>query len=228
MALLDLRAAHTAGRPFLFASHSIGPLGDAALERLRRAELIVSREPDTHDYLAAHGIASHAAADLAFLFPLPSAPLRPESAPYRLAFLRADSLDLERLRFDGAALHCGERELLGPATSPIVLATSDSLRDRGALEALAARDSRIGIRICQTVNELVAVVAGASEVATDRYHPAVLAALLGKPVAILDHPGWHKLAGLERLLATRSLDEIRAQARSGLERVSDLLRAARR
>jgi polysaccharide pyruvyl transferase WcaK-like protein len=83
MALLDLRVARALGRPFIFASHSIGPLDEEALGKLEGADLIVSREPDTHDYLAAHRIRSHSAADLAFLFPLGTQSDRPPPDPSR-------------------------------------------------------------------------------------------------------------------------------------------------
>jgi polysaccharide pyruvyl transferase WcaK-like protein len=227
MALLDLRAAHAVGRPFLFASHSIGPLGEAALRRLARADLIVAREPDTHDYLAAHGVPSHDGADLAFLFPLPPRSAAAPHAPYRLAFLRSDNLELARLRVEDGALRVGAVEVLAPASGRIVLATSDPLRDRPSLEAIAARAPGIEIRVCDTLHGLIELVAGADEIATDRYHPAVLAALAGRRLSIVAHPGWPKLRGLERLLATRDLDAIRARARAGLERVSERVLAAR-
>jgi polysaccharide pyruvyl transferase WcaK-like protein len=228
LALLDLHAARAVRRPFLFASHSIGPLDERAVARLRAADLIVAREPDSHAYLAQRGIACHDAADLAFLYPFAPPALRADAAPYRLAILRADNLDLARLRVENGALRDGARELLAPAPGPIVLATSDALRDRSALERVAARGLGVAIRVCETVPDLVATIAGASALATDRYHAAVIAAALGTPLAIVAHPGWTKLAGLERLLAAHSLAEIRAKARSGLEAVSARVRAARR
>src|SRR5690349_8277120 len=55
-ALEDLDVAVELGMPFILSSHSIGPLPDAALARLRRATVCVAREGATHDYLAAHGV----------------------------------------------------------------------------------------------------------------------------------------------------------------------------
>jgi polysaccharide pyruvyl transferase WcaK-like protein len=234
MALHDLRAARLVGRPFVLASHSIGPLDDAGLRALRATDLIVSREPDTHDYLTTHGVRSENAADLAFLFPLRARADRPASRPsgglgreHRLAFLRSDNLDLRRLRFEAGALRVGEVEVIGPARTKLVLATSDPHRDRRWLADLASRCGEVEVRICETVWELIDLIEGATEVATDRYHPAVLAAAAGKPLTLVETPGWRKMAGLRRLLATLPLDEIRGRARAGLERVSERIRAAR-
>jgi polysaccharide pyruvyl transferase WcaK-like protein len=75
------------------------------------------------------------------------------------------------------------------------------------------------------VAELVALVAGSSGVVSDRYHPAICAALLGKPARILANREPHKMQGLEGLL-DRPLEELRALARAGLGAVRDALRAA--
>jgi polysaccharide pyruvyl transferase WcaK-like protein len=74
--------------------------------------------------------------------------------------------------------------------------------------------------------ELVSLVSGASSVVSDRYHPAICAASLGKPAQVIPNREPHKMHGLRDLLAGRSLAELQALARSGLQTVLDAVRAA--
>ncbi len=234
MALLDVEIARVVRRPFVFASHSIGPLGPRALDRLRGASLVVAREPDTHDYLAQRGVRSIDSADFAFLFPPPGAtppasraPARPPGE-YRLAFLRSDNLELDGLRFEGGCLRLGARQLTSASSAPLLLASSDPHRDRAPLAALASRLPGVGLRICESVWELSDLIAGASEVFTDRYHPAVLAALHGRRVVLIETPGWQKMGGLQRLIESWPIERIQERARAGLEAITRVIRDAPR
>lgn len=231
--LLDLDIARDLGVPFVFSSHSMGPLGPKALGRLALAAEIVAREPMTHAYLRANGVASRLSADLSFLFPHSSGRLaaayRERFGPgYRVAFLRFNNLDLGRIELRGdGALGYGDSTLLGPGSGSIVLATSEPADDGVVLAALAAR-RRLDLVACATVEELFALVEGASAVASDRYHPCVCAALLGKKLEVIENREPMKMAGLKALLARHSVSEIRDLARSGLEAVLEVARAVAR
>ena len=72
--------------------------------------------------------------------------------------------------------------------------------------------------------ELVALVAGSSGVVSDRYHPAICAAVLGKPAAVLPNREPHKMHGLQSLLGDHSLERLQALARAGLDAVRDAIR----
>ena len=228
--LLDVQVARALGVPFVLSSHSIGPLGRPQLRRLAAAGLIVAREPATHEYLSREGIVSRLAADYAFLYPRPASGLERGyrqrfGGDYRAAFLRSDNLDFSALRLQDGALHYGADVLAGPG-SRLVLATSDPHRDEGPLGSLAVRLG-VPFAACETPDELFGVIGGASEIVSDRYHPCVCAAALGKRPAIIRNREAHKMGGLERLLEGRGLEEIRNLAASGLEEVLGFLRAAR-
>ena len=97
----------------------------------------------------------------------------------------------------------------------LVLATSDYRRD-GRFLAKAARRLGVSWIACRSVTELVQLVASSSGVVSDRYHPAICAAALGKPAHVLSNREPHKMQGLKGLLADNTLEDLQALARAGL------------
>ena len=224
-ALADIAAATELGRLVVLSSHSIGPLSPDALQVVARASIRIAREPWTHAYLEARSIDSVSSADLAFLYPyereLGAPPLEP---PYRVLFLRSNNLRPRALRIVDGAVFEGTREIAQPSPHPVVLATSDRRRDERFVRSAAAR---LGVPsvVCRTVHELVRLVSGASEVVSDRYHPAICSAVLGKPTRVLANREPHKMGGLSALLDSRPVDELQAAARAGLSALHEAVRA---
>ena len=64
----------------------------------------------------------------------------------------------------------------------------------------------------------------ASEVVSDRYHPAICAAALGRPSTVIENREPHKMRGLQRLLADRPLGDLQDLARNGLRVMVEGLR----
>lgn len=219
-ALADLDVAADLGIPFILASHSIGPLSQDSLRRIARATLCVAREDATHEYLADHGLRSVRSADLAFLFPYEASLARSPSGshtdgPYRLLFLRSRNLGAKRIERRRGCLRCGSRDIaLGPGEE-LVVATSDPQRD-GRFVTRLSRRLGAPAALCRSVAELVSLIAGCSGVVSDRYHPLICAAVLGKPVEILSNREPHKMLGLRELLEKEQLDSLRDLARAGL------------
>jgi polysaccharide pyruvyl transferase WcaK-like protein len=224
-ALADIAAAADLGRVVVLASHSIGPLSSDGLRIVARATTCVAREPWTHAYLEAHGIDSVSSADLAFLYPyerdLGPPPIAP---PYRVVFLRSNNFRKGALELVEGALREGGREIAPASTCPVVLATSDPRRDERFITTAAGR---LGVQavVCRDVPELVRLIAGASEVVSDRYHPAICGAVLGKRTRVVPNREPHKMGGLAALLDGRPLGELQAAARAGVSALHDALRA---
>ncbi len=198
-ALCDITVAAELGLPVVLSSHSIGPLRPDRLAAVAQATVRIAREPSTYHYLRERGMSAVLSADLAFLYPYARtrapAPFEP---PYRLVFLRSNNLD--------AQVGCGSKtarsskadRLIAEASSdPLVLATSDHRRDERFL-AKAARD--LGVSWVALPERVGAGAAdrGSSGVVSDRYHPAICAAALGKPAQVLPNREPHKMQGLER------------------------------
>lgn len=224
-ALADIVAATDLGRPTILAGHSIGPLSPAALRIVARASTCIAREPWTHAYLADHGIQSVPSADLAFLYPFEQdlgAPLA--EPPYRVVFLRSNNLRKRALHIVNGGLFEGHREIAPASPLRIVLATSDRRRDERFI-ASTARRLRVPSVVCRSVPELVRIIAGASEVVSDRYHPAICGAVLGKPTRVLSNREPHKMQGLSALLDGRPVEALQRAARAGLSALRESLRA---
>jgi polysaccharide pyruvyl transferase WcaK-like protein len=225
-ALCDLSVARELGMPVVLASHSIGPLPAADLAIVGTVTTCIAREPATSDYLRERGIACRQSADLAFLYPysVQSGPGAIEF-PYRLVFLRSNNVNAAALRIEQQALFDGASLIADASPDRLVLATSDYRRD-ARFVAAAAR--RLGVPWvgCRTVRELVQLVAGSSGVVSDRYHPAICAAVLSKPAQVLPNREPHKMRGLKELLADRPLEEVQRLARHGLDTMRDALRGA--
>ena len=223
-ALADIEAASDIGRLAILSGHSIGPLSPAALRSVARASTRIAREPWTHAYLAEHGIESVSSADLAFLYPferdLGPPPIEP---PYRLVFLRSNNLRKRALRIVEGGLFEGHSEITPRSSVRIVLATSDPRRDQDFITS-AARQLGVSSVICGTVPELVRLIAGASEVVSDRYHPAICGAVLGKPTRVLPNREPHKMRGLTALLDGRPVAELQQAARAAVSALHDSLR----
>ncbi len=231
-ALADLDVAADLGIPLLLASHSIGPLPAASLRRVGRAALCVAREDRTFEYLGAHGLRAVRSADLAFLFPYQATLAEAGGAPrvhgrYRLLFLRARNLPVQSVRWCAGGLRCGTRQIALEPGEQVVVATSDTPRD-GRFVARLSRSLGVRAVECRSVAELLGLIAGSTGVVSDRYHPAICAAVLGKPAEILSNHEPHKMLGLQGLLREHDLDALRALARAGLAAVRDALPGAAR
>lgn len=225
-ALADIRIARTLGRPVVLSSHSIGPLGNDGLAAVARATLRVAREPSTHVYLRERGLSSVQSADLAFLYPYARpAEGPPFERPYRLIFLRSNNLQGRALRVENGALFEGSRLIGGPWREGLVLATSDVRRDGRFLDR-AARQLNVPWVAIRSTAQLAALVGGSCGVVSDRYHPAICAAVLHKPAQVLPNREPHKMEGLRDLLADHTLDELQGSARAGLNAVREALRVA--
>lgn len=222
-ALADLRIAAAQQTPIVLASHSIGPLPAADIADLNLATVRVAREAATHRYLAEHGCSSVASADYAFLYPYADIPAAGPGDPYTLVFLRADNLAGGSLRRQGSRLFAADRLLADGGGTRLVLATSDRRRDATFLEQIG-RQLDVETASCRTVPEMVRLVAGSSAVVSDRYHPAICAAVLGKPVDVIPNREPHKMQGLTALLSGHSIADLQARARTGLEAVLGALR----
>jgi polysaccharide pyruvyl transferase WcaK-like protein len=120
-------------------------------------------------------------------------------------------------------LHSGPNAIAGASGERIVLATSDVRRDGRFLASLS---KRLGIpwTACRTVAELVNLVDGSAGIVSDRYHPAICAAALGKASQILLNREPHKMSGLQSLLAEHGLSELQGLARAGLTEIVAALR----
>lgn len=225
-ALCDIEVANELGRPLVLSNHSIGPLQPAAISAVARAAVRIAREPSTHAYLERHGLSSVLSADLAFLYPYAEKtgppPIEP---PYRLVFLRSNNLNAKALRLEGGALFEGTRLIAKASSDRLVLATSDYYRDK---QFLAATARHLGVPSvgCRSVAELVRLIRGSSSVVSDRYHPAICGAVLGKPAQVLSNQEPHKMHGLKSLLADHSVEALQDLARVGLRTVQDAVKAA--
>jgi polysaccharide pyruvyl transferase WcaK-like protein len=189
-ALADLDVARDLEMPFVLSSHSIGPLPEAALARIRRASVCVAREGATHDYLAKHGVPSVRSADYAFLFPfrevLASASAPAVSGAYRVLILRSRNVKAGRVERTFTGLRLGEHEIpLAPAEK-LVVATSDAHRDRRFVRALASRLGTASV-VCGSVMEVLALIAGSSGVVADRDLPVICAGGRGRRAEILPY-----------------------------------------
>jgi polysaccharide pyruvyl transferase WcaK-like protein len=225
-ALCDISIASELGLPVVLSSHSIGPLQPDALATVAKVTVRIAREASTHEYLRARGISCCLSADLAFLYPYSGkASPRTVEPPYRLIFLRSNNLDARALRIEEGALFEGSRLIAEASNDRLVLATSDCRRDERFL-SLAARRLGVSWVGCRHVTELVQLIGGSSGVVSDRYHPAICAAALGKPAQVLSNREPHKMQGLKNLLADHTLEKLQELARAGLGTLRDALRGA--
>jgi polysaccharide pyruvyl transferase WcaK-like protein len=224
-ALCDISTAARLGMPVVLASHSVGPLRKDGIDAVARASIRIAREEASHRYLCERGVAAVLSADLAFVYPYRSSGQpAPLAGPYRVAFLRSNNLAAARLRVTPGGLFEGTRPVVETAGERLVLATSDYRRDRGFLDPVARR---LGIPWvgCRSVPEMVTLIEGSSGVVSDRYHPAICAAVLGRPAHVLENREPHKMRGLSQLLAGRTLAELQGLARAGLRTVQEALGA---
>jgi hypothetical protein len=140
-------------------------------------------------------------------------------------FLRSNNVPRNDLRMEGRALYAGSRLIVAPAPDQLVFATSDYRRDARFLTA-AARRLGVPVVCCRSVPDLVRLIGGSSGVVSDRYHPAICAAALGKPAQVLSNREPHKMQGLSSLLAGHTLEELQDLARAGLRALREALRTA--
>lgn len=220
-ALSDMLIAQRLGKPLVLSSHSIGPLPDYAVPYFDAIDLCVAREPYSHDYLSSVGISAVAAADYAFLYPFSEALVQQSvnpTPPYQLAFLRSNNYDLSKIRVDRGQLKCGDRVLAELSDVPLVLATSDGAKDDSALAKLSRR-LKVPYKSCQSVAEMVGVIAQAASVMSDRYHPAVCAMALGRPLRLLNNRENTKMEGLRALNERQDFEGLQKLARNGLDAI---------
>jgi polysaccharide pyruvyl transferase WcaK-like protein len=224
-ALSDIAIATELGLPVVLSSHSIGPLKHERLAAVAKATARVAREPSTYHYQSEHGRSAVLSADFAFLYPYAAIETRVSTEPpYHLVFLRTNNLDADALRLENGALYEGSRVIAAASRDRLVLATSDYRRD-GRFLARAARRLGVSWIACRSVTELVQLVASSSGVVSDRYHPAICAAALGKPTQVLSNREPHKMQGLKGLLSDNTLKDLQELARVGLCTVRDALRS---
>jgi len=226
-ALSDITIAADLGLPVILSSHSIGPLRSDGIAAVGRASVRVARERATYRYLCDQQQQVVPSADLAFLYPYPRAAApAPIDGPYRLVFLRGNNLRAARLRVTGGALFDDATMIADASAGQLVLATSDHGRDARFLERVSRALGLTWIP-CRSVADLTQLVGGSSGVVSDRYHPAICAAVLGKPAHVLSNREPHKMHGLKDLLADHTLAELQELARAGLRTVQDALRGVR-
>jgi polysaccharide pyruvyl transferase WcaK-like protein len=225
-ALSDIRVAAGLGLPVVLSSHSIGPLNPNGVAVISQAVVRVARESATHEYLRERGVSAVLSADFAFLYPYATQDARaPLDGSYRAVFLRSNNLKANQLRIEHGSLFEGSRLIADAAPERIVLATSDYRRD-GRFLAKASRVLGVPWLACRCVGDLVGLIRRSSGVVSDRYHPAICAAVLGKPAQVIPNREPHKMQGLTNLLAGSSLDQLQALARTGLDTVRAALREA--
>jgi polysaccharide pyruvyl transferase WcaK-like protein len=222
-ALCDITIATEMGLPVALSSHSIGPLHGNGLAAVARASVRIARESSTYAYLSQRGLSAVLSADLAFLYPYAAAGSPASIAsPYRLIFLRSNNLDAGALRLEQGALFEGSRLIAEASSDRLILATSDYRRDERFL-ARAAHRLGVAWMACRSVPDLVTLIAASSAVVSDRYHPAICAAVLGRPAQVLSNREPHKMQGLKNLLADHTLDELQSLARTGVRTLHEAL-----
>lgn len=223
-ALADVVVARELGLPVVLSSHSIGPLPPDGVAAVARATARVARESSTYRYLCERDLSAVLSADLAFLYPYAGTVARGSiEPPYRVVFLRSNNLEAKALRIEDGGLFEGTRRVAEASSDRLILATSDYRRD-GRFLATAARRLGVPAVACGSVSELVGLIGGSSGVVSDRYHPAICAAVLGKPAQLLSNREPHKMQGLKSLLADNTVEELQELARTGLRAVRDALR----
>lgn len=208
--LEDARACARLRIPHVFASHSFHPSFDyAGLEK----SLIVTREPASEILLRSHGLRPIAGADLAFIEDVPR---RHESteAPV-LLFLRFDHF--RTIRRDRRTLLLDERSITLPE-APLVLATSDPLRDDMLLLPLSKQWGVPYLR-SPTLDHLLLSIASATHVISDRYHPVIFAHMMGVPHTFLRQEGSLRDEGIDRLLTEHSIQTLAAKAHDSLDAI---------
>ncbi len=218
-ALTDMAIAKRLGKKLILSSHSIGPLPGYALRYFDAIDLCVAREPSTLKYLASHNINSVPSADYAFLYPFSEAlgqqgdtDFKP---PYQVAFLRANNLDLSSVHIEGGQLKDNHQVIAELGDIPMLLTTSDAAKDDRALTQLS---KRLNVRYvkCRSVADMIRLIANATSVISDRYHPAVCSIALGRQLTLLKNKENNKMEGLRSLHAQQSLKETQKLAQDGL------------
>lgn len=221
--LEDARACARLRIPHVFASHSFHSSFDySALEK----SLIVTREPASETLLRSRGLQPIAGADLAFREDVPRRHESTESPPAGhspaeagegrvLLFLRFDHF--RSIRRDGQTLFLDERSITLPE-APLVLATSDPLRDDTLLHPLS---KQWGVQYLRspTLDHLLLSIASAAHVISDRYHPVLFARMMGVPHTFLRQEGSLRDEGIDRLLAENSIQTLAAKAHDSLEAI---------
>ncbi|MCK5450909.1 MAG: polysaccharide pyruvyl transferase family protein [Candidatus Omnitrophica bacterium] len=224
-ALLDLKVAKAVGVPFIFSSHSIGPINPQQANELKNANLIVGREPESYNYLRAFDISSVKSADFAFLFPFSdfiasSADIRPNKTC--LLFLRSNNLLDKQIIIRDEKVIVGNIEIQKHEYEEIYFATSDPKKDEKFLTRIATK-LEAEIIICKSVEQLIAAVDRADLIVSDRYHPLICAAVLGKKIKAIMNQSTHKMKGIETLLSNHTMKDIQIMAETGLKSISSFL-----
>lgn len=220
-ALTDVELGKAMGKRVIISNHSIGPLERKQLSVLRKADLVVAREPVTARYLEHHGCSFFFGADPAFVYNFKKADEHAVDCPnHDLVFLRFNNLDLNSIMLRDGGLVSNEEWLVPPRNNPLALASSDTGKD---LEKLSALATRLGLPVLSfdSVDAMMAAIRAATGVFSDRYHPAVCAKIAGTPVHILEfRREAQKMDGLREMLE-EPIDTLVARSAMGLERVCD-------
>lgn len=205
--LSDAEFANKNGIPYIFSGHSFHPSYD--LSALRHA-FVLAREPASHALLTSRNISSVLSADPAFLLDV-SFVRHSEKVGTLLFFRRWHFRDIKR---EGNTLITDGRMTIIPA-DPLCFASSDPLRDDTLLQPLQ-QTFGIPYRGYTDLHALLSGIASSKHVITDRYHPAIFAAMLGTPYTLLPKEGSLRDQGLLEECSTYSVVELSRRAKEGM------------
>jgi polysaccharide pyruvyl transferase WcaK-like protein len=207
----DIRIASKLGIPYALSSHSICPLVNKST--ICKVSLIIARENVTANFLEKLHLPYVASADYAWLTVMP----KKETEYKTVLMLRWDGkFSLDRIYWDGRCLRIMNRAI--PILGQLIVSTSDPLKDRTMGLALS---HKLGVewKPCRTEVELIDVISSASQIITDRYHPAILATLAGVECHFVGGVGVRN-DGLRTFL-TIEPEYLRTKAKIGLEKLKD-------
>lgn len=211
--LRDAELCHRLGIFHAFVGHSFHASFD--LPALQ-GSFILAREPASHALLASRGISAHLSADPAFLL----------SAPSAASACSGTALFLRRWHFQEVAKH-DKTLMMDDRTvkyehEPLILASSDPLRDDSVLAPFAAQHA-LRYERCFDLSHLLRVIGSAEHVISDRYHPVIFAAMLGVPFTFLQRKGSLRDEGLSIFLREKSIAELRELSAAGFGMMCDVM-----
>jgi len=130
---------------------------------------------------------------------------------YELVFLRASEIEHQQFGIESHVKvsrnkKSGKLEILlannqkiHELTDNVVITTTDGITDSILMQNSMQQLPEVPHVICETVEELYALVNGASHVYSARYHGVIMATYLNKPITTLPHCEKEKMLGVEML-----------------------------